>query len=155
MSNCNWSFGHNHCNCDFVKFLCNASEGTHGTCAQCTHSYLAKSKDAVIRIRTEEPDYSDSSDFKHHWSCFTCVNGDEPTPDDEPKPLDKCITLTHYLDANLCHAMMNGRSATDIVHFVNQMSIDCCSKKQATIETATHGSEFVAARTCIKWIMDL
>ena len=33
--------------------------------------------------------------------------------------------------------------------------IDWFSKKQATIETATYGSEFVAAHTCVEQIIDL
>ena len=34
-------------------------------------------------------------------------------------------------------------------------SIDWYSKKHATVETATYGSEFVAARTCVGQIIDL
>jgi hypothetical protein len=33
--------------------------------------------------------------------------------------------------------------------------MDCYSKKQATVETATFGSEFIAARTTINQIVDL
>jgi hypothetical protein len=33
--------------------------------------------------------------------------------------------------------------------------LDWYSKKQATVETATYGSEFVAARTCVEQIIDL
>ena len=33
--------------------------------------------------------------------------------------------------------------------------MDWFSKKQATVETATYGSEFVAARTCVEQIIDL
>jgi hypothetical protein len=38
---------------------------------------------------------------------------------------------------------------------VNKTPIDWYSKKQATIETATYGSEFVTARTCVEQAMDL
>ena len=41
------------------------------------------------------------------------------------------------------------------MHLVNKTPIDWYLKKQATIETATYGSEFVAVRTCIKQIIDL
>ena len=51
--------------------------------------------------------------------------------------------------------MLTGRSVMGILHLVNQTPIDWFSKKQATIETATHGSEFVAARTCVEQIIDL
>ena len=54
--------------------------------------------------------------------------------------------LTTHVDANLCHDYITGRAVTGVLHFVNQMPIDWYSKKQATVETATHGAEFVAAR---------
>ena len=51
--------------------------------------------------------------------------------------------------------MLTGCSVTGILHLINQTPIDWYSKKQATIETATYGSEFVAARTCVEQIIDL
>ena len=51
--------------------------------------------------------------------------------------------------------MLTGRSVTGILHFANKTPIDWFSKKQGTVETATYGSEFVAARTCVEQIMDL
>eukprot|EP00978_Attheya_sp_CCMP212_P020761 scaffold59863_cov58-Attheya_sp.AAC.3 len=42
-----------------------------------------------------------------------------------------------------------------IMHFTNQTLIDWYSCKQATIETAMYGSEFVAARTATDQIMHL
>ena len=38
---------------------------------------------------------------------------------------------------------------------MNATPIDWYSKKQATVETATYGSEFVAARICVEQIIDL
>jgi hypothetical protein len=43
--------------------------------------------------------------------------------------------------------MVTGRSVTAILHFLNQTPMDWYSKKQATVETATFGSEFIATRT--------
>ncbi len=70
-------------------------------------------------------------------------------------PLGKSVTLTHYVDANLYHDMLTGRSVTGILHMLNQTPIDSYSKFQGTVETATYGSEFVAARTCVEQVMDL
>ena len=44
---------------------------------------------------------------------------------------------------------------TGISHYFNQTSIEWFAKKQNTAETATHGSEFVAARLCAEQIVDL
>jgi hypothetical protein len=38
---------------------------------------------------------------------------------------------------------------------MNKTPIEWYSKKQATVETATYGSEFVAARICTEQIIDL
>ena len=53
------------------------------------------------------------------------------------------------------HDILSGKSVTGILHLINQTPIDWFSKKQATVETATYGSEFVAARTCVEQIIDL
>ena len=44
---------------------------------------------------------------------------------------------------------------TGVLHFLNQTHIDWFTKKQATVETATHGSEFTAAKTAIQQIAAL
>ena len=48
-----------------------------------------------------------------------------------------------------------GKSLTGCLHFVNKTPVDWYSKKQATVETATYGSEFVAAKIATEQIMDI
>ena len=50
---------------------------------------------------------------------------------------------------------LTGRSVTGILDLVNQTPIDWYCKRQATVETATYGSEFNAARTAMEQIMDM
>ena len=116
--------------------------------------YLSKMRHAVIRVRTDEPDYSDLPDPQYDW---TEIYGDvkEEIPSDAPEPLGKWVTLSHFLDANLMHDILTGRSVTGILHLLNQTPIDWFSHKQATVETATYGSEFVASRTCVEQVIDL
>jgi hypothetical protein len=64
------------------------------------------------------------------------------------------VTLSHYVDANLMHDIATGRSVTGILHLLNKTPIDWYSKKQATVETARYGSEFVAARVCVEQVID-
>ena len=65
------------------------------------------------------------------------------------------MVLTHYVDANLFHDALTGRSVTGILHMMNATPIDWYSKKQATVKTATYGSEFIAAQICVEQIIDL
>ena len=117
--------------------------------------YLAKMKNATIRIRTEEPDYSDIPDFHFDWSKSVYGDPKEEIPKDAPEPLGKYVTLTHFVDANLMHDLITGKSVTGILHLLNKTPMDWYSKKQATVETATYGSEFVASRTCVEQIIEL
>jgi hypothetical protein len=119
------------------------------------YGYLSKMRHAAIRVRTDEPDYSDLPDMEHDWKRSVYGEITELLPQDAPKPLGKPVTLTHYVDANLMHDTVSGRSVTGILHMINKTPLDWYSKKQATVETATYGSEFVAARTCTEQIIDL
>jgi hypothetical protein len=117
--------------------------------------YLARMKHAVIRFWTKELDYSGLPTLEYDWERSVYGNVTEDIPSDAPPPLGKFVTLTHYVDANLYHCMLTGRSVTGVLHLLNQCPIDWFSKKQATVETATYGSESVAARTCVEQVMDL
>src|SRR5687767_9646579 len=76
-------------------------------------------------------------------------------PEEAPKPQGNPITLTHYVGANLFHNALIGHSVTGILHMMNGIPIDWFSKKQATVETATYGSEYVVAHTSVDQIFDL
>ncbi len=84
------------------------------------YGYLSKMKHAAIRILTDEPDYSDIPDQDFDWS-YT-VHGDvaEIVPEDTPVPLGKFVTITHFVDANLFHCKLTGRSVTGILDLVNK-----------------------------------
>jgi len=46
--------------------------------------------------------------------------------------------------------MSDGGAVTATLRSLSQTPFDWCSKKQATVETATHGAECPAARTCVE-----
>ena len=72
-----------------------------------------------------------------------------------PDPLGKAVTTNTTIDANLNHCLATGKSLTGCLHFVNKTPVDWYSKKQAAVETATYGSEFVAAKTATEQTMDI
>ena len=57
------------------------------------------------------------------------------------------------MDDNLNHCLATGKTLTGCLHFVNKTPVDWYSKKQATVETATYGSGFVAAKTATEQII--
>mgnify|MGYP000464932623 CR=1 FL=1 len=117
--------------------------------------YLSKMRHAIIRIRVDEPDYTSIPDPEYDWTFSVYGEATETIPSDAPTPLGNFVTMSSYVDANLYHCMMTGRSVTGCLHLLNKTPIDWYSKKQGTVETARYGSEFVASRTCVEQIMDL
>ena len=51
--------------------------------------------------------------------------------------------------------MATGRALTAVLHLINQTPFDWYCKKQATVETATFGSEFNAAKSAVEQIIDI
>ena len=114
-----------------------------------------KTKHYSNRYRTKEPDYSYLHNMKYDWSYTVYGNVQEIIPNSCPKPLGKSVTTTTTLHTNLLPCLATGASLTACLHFCNQTPTDWYSKKQATVEMATYGSEFVAAKTATEQIMDL
>ena len=115
------------------------------------YSYAIRTKDYAIRFRTDQPDNSFLHDQDFDWTYSV----QEILPDDMPDPLGEAVITTTTMDANFNHCLATGKSLTGCLHFVNKTPIDWYSKKQATVETATYGSEFVAAKTATEQIMDI
>jgi len=127
----------------------------HLECAKRVVGYLSKMRHAAVRIRVGRPDFSEIPIPAHDWMESIYGKVEEVIPENAPEPLGPTVVLTTYVDANLYHDMLTGRALTGIYHFVNQTPVDWFCKKQGTVETATYGSEFVAARIATDQIIDL
>ena len=111
------------------------------------YSYAIMTRNYAIRFRTDQPEYSFLPDQDFDWTYSVYGDVHEILPDDMPEPLGKAVHLNHCL--------ATGKSLTGCLHFVNKTPVDWYSKKQATVERATYGSEFVAAKTATEQIMDI
>jgi hypothetical protein len=117
--------------------------------------WLSKMRDLTIRFRTDEPDFSDVEDEEYDWERSVYGNVKEEIPEDAPRPLGKAVITSTFYDANMYHNLLTGRAMTGILHFLNQTPIDWYSKRQSTVQSATYGTEFVAARTGTEQATDL
>ena len=117
--------------------------------------YLTKFQSAAIWVRTEVPDYSDLPYKEYSWERTVYGKVREVIPDDLPPGKGKPVVTSTYKDANLLHDLLTGKAVTGVLHFLNQTPIEWFTKKQATVETATYGSEFSAARTAMQQIAAL
>jgi hypothetical protein len=116
------------------------------------YSYLSKMRHGIICICTELPDYSTIPKKTYNWDS-TCYEGaEEVIPKDLPRPLGKAVQTMTFVDANLFHRMISGRSVTGILHLLNKTPIDWFSKLQSTGDCH---SKYVAAHTAAEQIIDL
>ena len=118
--------------------------------------YLRNYRKTAIKFRTEIPDYSsfERDVVPQDWT-YQYGNPKEEVPKDAPIGKGNEIRITAFADANLMHDKVTGRSCTGILTLLNKTPIDWYSKRQATVESATYGSEFVAARIAVEQLMDL
>ena len=119
------------------------------------YGYLVKTKHFTISYRTREPIYSHLPNQEHDWPRAVYGNVKGEFPHDIPKPLGNRVATTTFLDANLLHHIITRESVRAVLHLINTTPADGYSKRQATVETVTYGSEFVAAKTETEKIMDL
>ena len=119
--------------------------------------YLSKFKHGAIRFRTGIPNHEKEFGIPPTYDWMHSVYGN-PTEDIDPSappPKGKLVRTTTFKDANLMHCFVTGRSVTGILHMLNQTPLDWFTKRQSQVETATYGSEFMAARQAVEQIMDL
>ena len=117
--------------------------------------YLANFPHGALRFRLHEPDYSNLPHKEYDWQRTVYGGAKEEIPHDIPEPKGKHVTTTTYVDANLHHDQVTGKAVTACLHIVNATPSHWYTKRQATVETATYGSEFVATRIATDQIIDL
>ena len=136
------------------RFRINPREG-HLERIKRVFGYLRKQPDARIRFRTGIPKNEDLFEVPRHDWMYSVYGTAEEEHGNLPPPRGKAVRLTTFVDANLMHCKVTGKSCTGILHMLNQTPIEWFSKRQNTVETATYGSEFVAARQATEQIMDI
>ena len=90
--------------------------------------YVVKMKHATSHFRVTPPDHSQHPTEQYDWEKTFYGNAKEIIAPNCSKPLGPPVTLTTYVDANLCHDMLSGKSVTGIVHFLNKTVIHFYSK---------------------------
>jgi len=119
------------------------------------YGYLRKFPDGAIRFRTGIPNTDKYTMPEYDWMYSVYGKCEEEVDPQLPTPKGKLVRMITFEDANLMHCKVTGKSATGILHLVNQTPVDWYSRKQPTVETATYGSEFVAGREATDQIIDL
>ena len=79
------------------------------------YGYLVKTKHFAIMYRPKEPDYSHLRKQEYEWTRTVYGNVKEEMTKDIPKPLGKRVITTTFLDANLLHNIITGKSVTAVL----------------------------------------
>ena len=95
-----------------------------------------RTRDYLIRFRTDQPDYSFLADQDFNWAYSVYGDVHKLLPNDIPQPLCEAVDTTTTMDANLSHCLSTRKSLIGYLHFVNKTPVDWFPNKQATVGTA-------------------
>ena len=120
-------------------------------------AYLKKNPKLTLYFDPSEPKIDPSSfigstaeDFKEQYR-----GAEEEIPQDAPEALGRSVIMTAFVDASHAADKITRRSHTGYIIFVNRAPIVWFSKRQATVESSTFSSEFIALKTCTEHVMAL
>jgi hypothetical protein len=115
------------------------------------YSYLKKHERSTMIFDEAMVTYSDADFPIFDWLDFY-GSISESIPPNAPEPRGNLVQMTAFVDANHAGNQVTRRSHTGILIYLNQAPIMWYSKAQATVETSTFGSEFVALRIATECI---
>ena len=98
--------------------------------------YLKNYKDASITFNVEVPEHSQFKIEQPEWK-YIYGNCEEELPKNMPELKGKPIVITTFVNANLMHNVITGRSVCRILHMMNKTPIEWFCKRQSQVETAT------------------
>ena len=86
-----------------------------------------------MQFRMGIPDHESAfgeQSTKYNWmeTVYSCST--EEIPEDAPEPKGNLVCTSTYCNANLLHNLITGRSASGLLHFLNQTPINHFSKHQ-------------------------
>lgn len=118
-------------------------------------AYLKNKHNARLVFDPSYPDINfDEYELNHDWTKFY-GSVKEDIPENAPESLGKEFIMRAYVDADHAGDKLTRRSRTGYIVFLNMAPIYWLSKKQATIETSTFGSEFIAMKQCCEFVRGL
>ena len=79
----------------------------------------------------------------------------EDIPPNMPEALGRSVEINTFVDSDHAGDVVTRRSRTGILIFMNKSPIMWLSQRQATVESSTFGSEFVALRKAIEMVKSL
>ena len=96
--------------------------------------------------------FTDEKWFKEYdWFDFY-RHAKESIPPNMPEARGLDVSISAFVDANLAGNLKDRRSQSGVLIFVNKAPIQWFSKRQASVETSTFGSEFCAMKIGVELV---
>ena len=111
-------------------------------------AYLKKYHRSSLVFDWTEPELDESRFKDCDWREYY-PDAAEAIPDNMPEPRGKGVTTSCFVDADHAGCRLTRRSHSGVLIFVNRAPIIWFSKRQATVESSTFGSESIAMRQAI------
>ena len=115
-------------------------------------AYLKQKPKLTIAFDSRHPYINEDRFIKCDWQD-TYPGTREDIPVELPPPLGNDVTTTCFVHASRGSNLINRRSHTGILLFLNRTLIHWQSKSQRTVESSTFGSEFIALKMAAEIII--
>jgi hypothetical protein len=137
-----------------ARYAMNPRQG-HLKMAKRIFAYLKHVPGAYIRLDIDKLNTGSIKFETNEWGDI--YNGaKEDIADNVVMPKHKgSITLTMFVDANHANDLVTRRSVTGFLIFAGHIPICSYSKRQNTVESATYGSELMAARIALEHLLGI
>ena len=120
-------------------------------------SYLKKYHNTELVYDPSDPAIAQSEFEVEDWASseFGHLEGKEELPPKMPEPRGSGFVMRAKVDADHASDTVTRRSRTGFMVWINCCLVHFMSKKQATVETSSFGSEFIAMKQCCEYLRGL
>ena len=118
-------------------------------------AFLKIKHNGVMVFNPTEPDLNESEFETEDWTATAYGECHEEIPPNAPKPRGIGFTMRAFVDSDHAGDSVTRRSRTGFIVFLNSAPTYWYSKKQASINTSSFGSEFVAMKQYCEYIRGL
>jgi len=135
-----------------ARYAMNPRQG-HLKMAKRIFAYLKQVPDAYIKLDIDKLNLSSIKFEANEWEDLY-LDAKEDIADNILVPKHEgSIALTMFVDANHANDLVTRQSVTGFIIFAGHIPICSYSKRQNTVESATYGSELMAARISLEHLL--
>ena len=126
----------------------------HLEAMQRVFGYLKNHNKVRVVYDVAEPAHSRFTSPKFDWFEYYGECHEE-LPHDMPIPKGRPVRISGFFDADHAGCLVTRRSTTGLLMCLNNTPVKSYTKRQATVESATYGSEMVAGRISVEFSIDM